>query len=102
MLISNDGDSRTQIAKFLKVSRTSGNNWVQTFLEEGLEGWQEKPSTGGFEKIKIKIETILNIPEHIALECVDVWFQDEARFGQQNTTTRLWAEKAARPRAMKQ
>ncbi|HCE3689286.1 hypothetical protein CGJ39_17615 [Vibrio parahaemolyticus] len=75
---------------------------VQSFLEEGLKGRQEKPSTEGFEKIKIKIETILNIPEHIALECVDVWFQDEARFGQQNTTTRLWAEKAARPRAMKQ
>ncbi len=100
MLISNDGYSRTQIVKFLKVSRTSVNNWVQTFLEEGLEGRQEKPSTGGFEKIKI--ETILKIPEHIALECVDVWFQDEARFGQQNTTTRLWVEKATRPRAVKQ
>ncbi len=89
MLISNDVYSRTQIVKFLKVSRTSGNNWVQTFLEEGLEGRQEKPSTGGFEKIKI--ETILKIPEHIALECVDVWFQDKARFGQQNTTTRQHA-----------
>ncbi|EMR9627809.1 helix-turn-helix domain-containing protein [Vibrio parahaemolyticus] len=100
MLISNDVYSRTQIVKFLKVSRTSGNNWVQTFLEEGLEGRQEKPSTGGFEKIKI--ETILKIPEHIALECVDVWFQDEARFRQQNTTTRLWAEKATSPRAEKQ
>ncbi|EGQ9459509.1 TPA: hypothetical protein NJ279_003919, partial [Vibrio parahaemolyticus] len=33
------------MVKFLKVSRTSGNNWVQTFLEEGLEGRQEKPST---------------------------------------------------------
>ncbi len=42
---------------------------------------------------KFKIETILKFPEHIALEYVDVWFQDEARFGQQNTTTRLWAEK---------
>ncbi|EIO4082801.1 TPA: hypothetical protein ACVU5S_003857 [Vibrio parahaemolyticus] len=31
------------MVKLLKVSRTSGNNWVQTFLEEGLEGWQEKP-----------------------------------------------------------
>ncbi|EID7761215.1 TPA: transposase [Vibrio parahaemolyticus] len=100
MLISNDVYSRTQILKFLKVSRTSGNNWVQTFLEEGLEGRQEKPSTGGFEKIKI--ETILKIPEHIALECVDVWFQDEARFRQQNTTTCLWAEKATSPRAEKQ
>ncbi len=41
-----DGHSRTQIAKFLKVSRTSVNQWVQTFLEEGLEGLQEKPRTG--------------------------------------------------------
>jgi len=31
-----------------------------------------------------------------------VWFQDEARFGQQNTTTRLWAEKGTRPVAVKQ
>lgn len=41
-----DGHSHTQIAKFLKVSRTSVNKWVQTFLEEGLEGLQEKPRTG--------------------------------------------------------
>ncbi len=100
MLISNDEHSRTQIAKFLKVSRTSVNKLVQSFLEEGLKGQQEKPSTEGFEKIKI--ETILKIPEHIALECVDVWFQDEARFGQQNTTTHLWTEKATHPRAVKQ
>ncbi|EIA3186074.1 hypothetical protein [Vibrio parahaemolyticus] len=26
------------MVKFLKVSRTSINKWVQTFLEEGLEG----------------------------------------------------------------
>ncbi len=51
---------------------------------------------------KFKIETILKILGHIALEHVDVWFQDEARFGQQNTTTRLWAEKGTRPRAVKQ
>ncbi|GLR04538.1 hypothetical protein GCM10007906_21260 [Vibrio hyugaensis] len=41
-----EGQSRTQIAKYLKVSRTSVNKWVQTFLEEGLEGLQEKPRTG--------------------------------------------------------
>ncbi|MDK2602519.1 helix-turn-helix domain-containing protein [Vibrio vulnificus] len=41
-----DGHSRTQIAKFVKVSRASVNKWVQTFLEEGLEGLQEKPRTG--------------------------------------------------------
>ncbi|EGQ8136137.1 helix-turn-helix domain-containing protein [Vibrio parahaemolyticus] len=33
-----NGQSRTQIVKFLKVSRTSINKWVQTFFEEGPEG----------------------------------------------------------------
>lgn len=41
-----DGKSRTQIACFLKVSRTSVNKWVRLFLEEGLAGLQEKPRTG--------------------------------------------------------
>ena len=41
-----EGHSRTQIAKYLKVSRTSVNKWVRTFLEEGLEGLEEKPRTG--------------------------------------------------------
>ncbi|HDY7620278.1 TPA: hypothetical protein RQJ82_002503 [Vibrio vulnificus] len=38
----------------------------------------------------------------MGLDNVDVWFQDEARFGQQNTTTRLWAERSSRPRVVKQ
>ena len=38
----------------------------------------------------------------MALDNVDIWLQDEARFGQQNTTTKLWAEKGTRPRAVKQ
>jgi transposase len=33
---------------------------------------------------------------------VDVWFQDEARFGQQGTLTRVWAERGSRPRAYRQ
>lgn len=36
------------------------------------------------------------------LSDIDLWFQDEARFGQQNTTTRLWAKTGGRPRAVKQ
>jgi transposase len=51
---------------------------------------------------KLPLETIKLIPGHIALDKVDIWFQDEARFGQQNTTTRLWAKKGSRPRAVKQ
>ena len=31
-----------------------------------------------------------------------MWFQDEARFGQQGTITRVWAKKGSRPRAVRQ
>jgi hypothetical protein len=31
-----------------------------------------------------------------------MWFPNEVRFGQQNTTTRLCAEKGTRPRTVKQ
>ncbi len=33
---------------------------------------------------------------------MQVWFQDEARFGQQGTLTRVWARRGSRPRAVKQ
>jgi len=42
------------------------------------------------------------LPTGIALNKVDIWFQDEARIGQQNTTTRMWAAKGTRPRAIRQ
>jgi len=33
---------------------------------------------------------------------VEVWFQDEARIGQQGTLTRVWAKRGSRPRAVRQ
>lgn len=33
---------------------------------------------------------------------MDVWFQDEARFGQQNTVSRVWAPKGSRPGLIRQ
>lgn len=36
------------------------------------------------------------------MEQVDIWFQDEARVGQQGTQTRTWAPKGTRPRVVKQ
>ena len=33
---------------------------------------------------------------------MDIWFQDEARIGQQGTVTRLWAIKGTRPRVVRQ
>ena len=32
----------------------------------------------------------------------EIWFQDEARFGQQGSITRMWAVKGTRPRAIRQ
>jgi transposase len=33
---------------------------------------------------------------------IAVWFQDEARIGQQGTLTRVWAQRGSRPRAIRQ
>jgi transposase len=33
---------------------------------------------------------------------IEVWFQDEARFGQQGTITRVWAKRGSRPRVVRQ
>ncbi len=41
-----EGESRTNIAKYLKVSRTSVNNWVKSYLDNGLDGLNEKPRSG--------------------------------------------------------
>jgi hypothetical protein len=35
-------------------------------------------------------------------KAVSVWFQDEARFGQQGTTTRVWADRGSRATAVRQ
>jgi hypothetical protein len=40
------------------------------------------------------------IPWNVSFNNVDVWFQDEAGFGQQNTTSQLWAETGTRPREL--
>ena len=45
---------------------------------------------------------ITKTPGHLPMDRVDIWFQDEARIGQQNTTTKMWAPKGTRPDAIKQ
>lgn len=42
------------------------------------------------------------VPSNIDLSKIDIWFQDEARIGQQGTVTRMWAETGTRPRAIRQ
>lgn len=38
-----------------------------------------------------------HLPASVAMKDVEVWFQDEARFGQQNTLSRIWVETGSRP-----
>ena len=39
------------------------------------------------------------IPEAARGKPLEIWFQDEARVGQQGTLTRVWAKRGTRPRA---
>ena len=39
------------------------------------------------------------LPERARGKPIEVWFQDEARVGQQGTLTRIWARRGSRPRA---
>lgn len=39
------------------------------------------------------------LPDAARGKPIEVWFQDEARIGQQGTLTRVWAKKGTRPRA---
>jgi transposase len=41
------------------------------------------------------------IPEQARGRPVEIWWQDEARVGQQGTLTRIWARRGTRPRAMR-
>lgn len=41
------------------------------------------------------------MPDHARQKPLEVWFQDEARVGQQGIITRIWARKGTRPRALR-
>ncbi len=74
-----------------------GFSWITSRYKHAK---QCKEAQEDFKKFQIK--TIFKIPGSIPLRRIDIWLQDEARFGQQNTTTRLWDETGSRPRAVKQ
>jgi len=41
------------------------------------------------------------LPPEAAGKPLEIWWQDEARIGQQDTLTRVWAERGSRPTAPK-
>lgn len=46
LLHFSDGHSRTAIVRMLKVSRTSVNRWIATYLAQGLRGLDDTPNPG--------------------------------------------------------
>ncbi|MCE9685385.1 helix-turn-helix domain-containing protein [Shewanella sp. AS16] len=46
LLHFHDGKSRYQIAAYLKVSRTSVNKWISSYLSHGLKGLKDKKHSG--------------------------------------------------------
>jgi len=51
---------------------------------------------------QIVVEHITAIAEQHPDKAVQVWHQDEARFGQKGTLTRVWARRGSRPRRVRQ
>src|SRR3982750_4484246 len=51
---------------------------------------------------EVVVDQIQAIAEAHPGEEVQVWHEDEARFGQQGTLTRVWARKGSRPRRVRQ
>ena len=65
---------------------------------------QHKDADEAFQAIfrEVVVDQIEAIREAHPDEQVQVWFEDEARFGQPGTLTRVWARRGLRPRAVRQ
>ena len=66
--------------------------------EAAQEAFKACPREGG-ENFAVTVADAL--PAAAVGKPIEVWFQDEARVGQQGTLTRLWARRGSRPRAVR-
>ncbi len=63
-----DGTSKNKAAIYLKVSRTSVNQWTSLFLSKGLDGLKEKPRSG---RPNALTETQLELlKQHVIIESI--------------------------------
>jgi transposase len=62
---------------------------------------ESSPEAQEFFK-EVVVEHIAAIAEQHPGKVVQVWTQDEARFGQKGTLTRVWARRGSRPRRVRQ
>jgi transposase len=57
------GRSRADIAKFLKVSRTSVNKWISQYHQHGLAGLVDKKTTG--RPLRLSETQLLQLVEYV-------------------------------------
>lgn len=57
-----------------------------------------RPASPGVVQKNFAVAVKAVLPETASGKPSEVWFQDEARVGQQGTLTRIWARKGTRPR----
>jgi transposase len=70
-------------------------------LEAASQARKGRPcGSGGFQKNLT--EKLAAIAKEHPSKRIEPWFEDEARFGQQGTLTRVWARRGCRPGAVKQ
>ncbi|GJD60802.1 IS630 family transposase [Methylobacterium frigidaeris] len=75
-----------------------GGTWLRAALGAPAAFQNRRPDPRGFQtNLAARVAEIL--PEPARDKPLEVWFQDEARVGQQGTPTRVRARKGTRPRA---
>ena len=93
-----DGKNRAQISQYLKVSRTSVNKWIQSYLTHGISGLKEKSHTGrpkGLNDCQLKqlkefIITTAVKPDGGRLQGKDVQLYISVQFGIQYKKSNIY------------
>jgi transposase-like protein len=100
-----EGNSRSEAAQQCGMDRQTLRDWVPRYNQEGLAGLSDRPqhpqSDPEAQELYKKFADLVRraLPEQARGKPLEIWFQDEARIGQQGTLTRVWAtrETSARP-----
>ncbi|MFK0573178.1 IS630 family transposase [Endozoicomonas sp.] len=81
-----------------KLMHKVGLSWISGRTRHQKQNLEEQ------ESYKKKFKSLVRqlVPDSVDLKNVDIWFQDEGRFGQQNTISRVWAIKGSRPGLIRQ
>ena len=90
----------------IKLSMGATHNLLKNSKMSWLKLRPKNPNSSETDQAQFKKDfqknAILSLSKDTNLEDVLIWFQDEATFGQQNTTTKIWAPIGSKPRVVEQ